>query len=97
MGPVFGAFWGAHALAFQQTDMALGRRGLSFRARRAWHRRFRAESLGFGLMGLILLVVPVANVLLVPVLTVGGTLLVLELEGTEAPARPEAAPELSEL
>jgi uncharacterized protein involved in cysteine biosynthesis len=95
VGPVFGAFWGAHALAFQQTDMALGRRGLSFRARRAWHRRFRAESMGFGLMGLILLVVPVANVLLVPVLTVGGTLLVLELEGTEAPARPEAAPEVT--
>ncbi|HEX6739351.1 MAG TPA: EI24 domain-containing protein [Vicinamibacteria bacterium] len=80
VGPVLGALWGAHALAFQQTDMALGRRGLNFGARRAWHRRFRAESLGFGLMALLALVVPFANLLLAPVLTVGGTLLVLELE-----------------
>ena len=80
VGPALGALWGAHALAFQQTDMALGRRGLSFGARRAWHRRFRAESLGFGLMALLVLVVPFANLLLAPVLTVGGTLLVLELE-----------------
>jgi CysZ protein len=80
VGPVLGAVWGAHALAFQQTDMALGRRGLSFGARRAWHRRYRAESLGFGLMALLALVVPFANLLLAPVLTVAGTLLVLELE-----------------
>ena len=80
LGPVLGALWGAHALAFQQTDMALGRRGLNFGARRAWHRRFRAESLGFGLMALLVLVIPFANLLLAPVLTVGGTLLVLELE-----------------
>jgi CysZ protein len=80
VGPPLGALWGAHALAFQQTDMALARRGLSFGARRAWHRRFRAESLGFGLMALLALVVPFANLLLAPVLTVGGTLLVLELE-----------------
>jgi CysZ protein len=80
VGPVLGAVWGAHALAFQQTDMALGRRGLSFGARRAWHKKFRAESLGFGLMALLALVVPFANLLLAPVLTVAGTLLVLELE-----------------
>jgi CysZ protein len=89
VGPILGALWGAHALAFQQTDMGLGRRGLSFGERRAWHRRFRAESLGFGLMGLLVLVIPFANILLAPVLTVGGTLLVLELEGDE-PALPAA-------
>jgi CysZ protein len=89
LGPVLGALWGAHALAFQQTDMALGRRGLSFAARRAWHRRFRAESLGFGLMALLVLVVPFANVLLAPVLTVGGTLLVLELEDDRDQAAAE--------
>jgi uncharacterized protein involved in cysteine biosynthesis len=80
---VLGAVWGAHALAFQLTDAALARRGLAFGARRAWHKRFRPESLGFGLMALAALVVPFANLLLAPVLTVGGTLLVLELEGTE--------------
>lgn len=79
-GPALGALWGAHALAFQLTDATLARRGLAFRARRVWHKRFRPESLGFGLMSLAALVVPFANLLLAPVLTVGGTLLVLELE-----------------
>jgi CysZ protein len=82
VGPLLGAVWGAHALAFQLTDATLARRALDFRARRAWHRRFRPESLGFGLMALAALVVPLANILLAPVLTVGGTLLVLELEDT---------------
>lgn len=81
LGPPLAALWGAHALAFQHTDAPLTRRGLGFGARREWHRRWRAESLGFGLGGLIALVVPFANVLLAPALTVGATLLVIELEG----------------
>ncbi len=80
VGPFLGALWGSYALAFQQTDMALTRRGLSFGARRAWHRHWRAESLGFGAAGLLALLAPCANLLLAPALTVGGTLLVLELE-----------------
>lgn len=80
VGPAMGALWGAHALAWQQTDGPLARRGLDFRARRSWHRRWRVESLGFGAAGLIALVVPFANLLLAPALTVGATLLVLELE-----------------
>jgi uncharacterized protein involved in cysteine biosynthesis len=83
VGPLIGALWGAHALAFQHTDAPLARRGLGFEARRAWHRRWRAESLGFGLGGLITLVVPLANFLLAPALTVGATLLVLELKPEE--------------
>lgn len=80
VGPVFAAVWAAHALAHQQTEAALTRRGLSFADRRAWHRGRRPESLGFGLTGLLTLLVPVANLLLAPVLAVGGTLLVLALE-----------------
>ena len=80
IGPPLGMLWGAHALALQQTDVPLARRGLAFGARRAWHRKWRAESLGFGLLGLVTLVVPLANLLLAPALAVGGTLLVLELE-----------------
>ncbi len=79
-GPVAGALWGAHALAHQLTDAPLTRRGHDFRARRLWHREWRAESLGFGLAALVVLGVPGANLLLAPVLAVGGTLLVLELE-----------------
>jgi len=80
VGSVVGLLWGAHALAVQQTDMPLTRRGLDFRGRLRWHRRFLAESLGFGSAGLLLLIVPCANFLLGPALVVGGTLMVLELE-----------------
>jgi uncharacterized protein involved in cysteine biosynthesis len=98
IGPPLGLLWGAHALALQQTDVPLARRGMSFGARRAWHRKWRAESLGFGLAGLVTLLVPLANFLLAPALAVGGTLLVLELEedlvvpDRPAPAAPPAAP-----
>lgn len=80
VGAPLGLAWGGHALALQQTDPALTRRGLTFRDRRAWHARFRAESLGFGAAGLVLLLVPFANLLLVPAVTVGATRLVMELD-----------------
>jgi uncharacterized protein involved in cysteine biosynthesis len=89
VGPVLGAIWGAHALSFQQTDAPLTRRGLSFDARRHWHRRWRPESLGFGLAGLVTLLVPLANLLLTPALTAGATLFVLELDSSDS-ATPEA-------
>ena len=80
VGPPLGLLWGSYALAFQQTDSALARRGLNFAERRAWHRYWKLECLGFGLAGLVTLVVPLANFLVGPALAVGGTLLVLELE-----------------
>jgi len=87
VGPLAGTLWGAHALAFQQTDVPLARRGRDFRARREWHRRYRAESIGFGLAGLVTLLVPLANLLIGPALAAGGTLLVIEFEeGVPAPA-----------
>jgi CysZ protein len=85
VGAPLGLLWGGHALALQQTDPALTRRGLTFKARLAWHKRFRLESLGFGAAGLVLLLVPLANLLLVPAVTVGATRLVMELDdGTQA-------------
>jgi CysZ protein len=89
LGPVAGALWGAYALAHQLTDAPLTRRGCDFRTRRAWHREWRPESLGFGLAGLVALVVPAANLLLGPALAVGGTLLVIELGGVTAPRAAE--------
>ncbi len=80
VGPLLAVGWGSYALAFQQTDAALARRGLSFGERRAWHRYWKLESMGFGFAGLLTLVVPLANFLIGPALAVGGTLLVLELE-----------------
>lgn len=84
VGPVLGVLWGAHALALQETDAPLARRGLNFAARRAWHRRFRGESLGFGIVGLLpVLAFPVNLVLaplFAPAIAAGATLLVLRLE-----------------
>jgi uncharacterized protein involved in cysteine biosynthesis len=79
VGPVIGALWGAHALAFGLTEGPLARQGLDFLDRRLWHRRFRAESLGFGFAGLATLFIPFANLLVAPALTVGATRLALEL------------------
>jgi CysZ protein len=86
VGPPLALLWGAYALAFQQTDAALARRGLGFADRRAWHRYWNLESMGFGVTGLLTLIVPLANLLVVPALAVGGTLLVLELEDQLIPA-----------
>jgi CysZ protein len=95
VGPLLAAVWGAWALAFQLTDPPLSRRGLSFREKRAWHWRWRAESEGFGLAGMLTLLIPLANLLLAPALAVGGTLLVLSLEevGAAASARPSTPAE----
>jgi uncharacterized protein involved in cysteine biosynthesis len=79
VGPVTGALWGAHALALGLTEGPLARQGLDFADRRLWHRRFRAESLGFGLAGLATLFIPFANLIVAPALTVGATRLALEL------------------
>jgi len=83
VGPPVSALWAAHALAFQNTEPALGRRGLAFEVRRAWHRRHRAESLGLGFASLACLLVPCAGFLLAPALITAGTLLVLELPDDE--------------
>ena len=90
VGPPLALLWGSYALAFQQTDAALARRGMDFKDRRAWHRYWRLESLGFGMAGLVTLVVPIVGFLLAPALAVGGTLLVLELEDELIP--PDVPP-----
>jgi CysZ protein len=92
VGPFLSLLWGARAVAFQMTDPALTRRGLSFAEKRRWHRGWRAESLGFGLAGMVGLLVPLANLLLGPALVAGGTLLVLSLEELGEPAVPADSP-----
>jgi uncharacterized protein involved in cysteine biosynthesis len=86
VGPALSVLWAAHALAFQNTEPALGRRGLEFSVRRAWHRRHRAESLGLGFASLACLLVPCAGFLLAPALVTAGTLLVLDLADAEGDA-----------
>ena len=84
-GPALAALWAARALSFQLTEPSLMRRGLGFAERRAWHREWRPESMGFGLLALAVLIVPCASFALVPALVVGATRLVLELSGGPAP------------
>ena len=79
VGPPLSALWAAHALAFQNTEPALGRRGLAFEVRRDWHRLHRPESLGLGFASLACLLVPCAGFLLAPAMITAGTLLVLDL------------------
>jgi CysZ protein len=81
VGPPLATLWGAFALAFQLTDGPLTRRGLAFAEKLGFHRRWHPEALGFGLVGLLALLVPLANLLLAPALVVGATRLVLELRG----------------
>jgi CysZ protein len=94
VGPVLAAMWGAGAVALQMTDPALARRGLGLAGRWRWHRQWLAESQGFGLAGMVGLLVPLANLLLAPAMIVGGTLLVIDLEAYRAePPGPASAPE----
>jgi CysZ protein len=97
VGPFLSVAWGGRAVAFQMTDPALSRRGLAFQARRGWHRKWRPESMGFGLAGMVGLLVPFANLLLGPALVAGGTLLVLDLEDVGSlrprPGEPEPGAE----
>ncbi len=80
VGPLLALMWGARAVALQMTDPTLSRRGMSFADKRRWHALWRVETQGFGLAGMLGLIVPFANLLLGPALVTGGTLLVLELE-----------------
>jgi len=91
VGPLLSFLWGSRAVAFQMTDPALTRRGLRFADKRRWHREWRAETLGFGLAGMLGFIVPFANLLIAPALVTGGTLLVLDLEDAAGPRSRTAA------
>jgi CysZ protein len=83
-GPLVAAIGVALVLAFQLTAPALLRRGADFAALRGWHRRWRAEMLGFGIAALILL--PLLSPILGPALAIGAARLVREIEGDAPPA-----------
>jgi CysZ protein len=92
IGPFLSVMWGGRAVALQMTDPALARRGMSLKERWRWHREWLAESQGFGLAGMLGLLVPFANLLLAPALVAGGTLLVLSLEPLASTAVAAEAP-----
>ncbi len=83
VGPALAILWAGFALAFQFSDPPLTRRGLGFGQKRAWHRRYRPEAVGFGIAGLFALLIPFADLLVAPALAAGATLLVIDLEGRD--------------
>jgi CysZ protein len=64
-------------LALDAASYALDRRGLGFREKLVWARRNLAATAPFGLAAFLFCAVPVVNLVALPVLVIGGTLLVL--------------------
>ena len=78
LGPALALAFTGHRVAFENTDAVLLRRGMNFKERRAFHRRFRPETLGFGVASVLLF--PLLNVFAVPIFVVAATRLVNDLE-----------------
>ena len=78
VGPLLSLIFTGYRLAFRNCDIALLRRQMSFGDRRAFHSRFRPETLGFGMAGVLLF--PVISIFATPIYVVGATRLVADLE-----------------
>ncbi len=90
LGPALALVVTGHNVAFQNTDAVLLRRGMVFGERRDFHRRFRPETLGFGMAAVLLF--PLMNILAVPIMVVGATRLVNDLEDVrDQPSDEETA------
>ena len=87
VGPLLSLAFTGHRVAFQSTDAVLLRRGLDFRGRQEFHRRFRPETVGFGVASVLLF--PILTVIAVPVFVVAATRLVNDLEAVRDDARDE--------
>lgn len=77
-------------LPLEYAGFAMDRRQISFRSRRIliWHQRWLM--LGFGAAGFLTLLIPLLNLVCLPALVVGGTLLFLHVESSGGNA-PNAA------
>jgi uncharacterized protein involved in cysteine biosynthesis len=79
LGPFLVLGLGGFMLGRQSLESALTRRGRGVAERRGWHREWRWESFGFGLAGLVTLVVLGLNALLAPAIALGAARLVDEV------------------
>jgi CysZ protein len=89
LGPPLALAFTGHRVAFENTDAVLLRRGMAFRERQGFHRRFRPETLGFGVASVLLF--PLLNVFAVPIFVVAATRLVNDLEAVSEQRTGEAA------
>lgn len=90
--PVLGVVAGGWLLGLELTGVPFNRRGLRLADRRRILRANRALTLGFGVPVFLMLMVPFAALLVVPVAVAGATLLTREVLGLPTtPVRPAAA------
>ncbi len=68
----------ALVMAYEFTGYTLDRRGLSFSEKRKYLTSKFGLSMGFGLGVVVTLIIPIVNLLLLPLAVTGGTLLVIE-------------------
>jgi len=84
--PVAGAVlffaWSAFAFGYSFVTIHSGRTGQRFAERRAFARRHLGAVMGLGTVAALTSLVPLANVLLLPVFVVAGTLIQLDAAGT---------------
>ena len=81
-----GAVSAAGFLALEHTAIPLDRREIPLAARRRWIWRHRFTMLGFGATAAVSYLVPGLNLLCLPLLTVAGTLLAVELDAPRSSA-----------
>lgn len=85
---VFGFVFTAMYFAIDYVDWPASRRALGVRYRANMARRYFPAMFGFGSAVWLLLLVPILNLFLMPAAVAGGTLLYLELEGSDAAPQP---------
>jgi CysZ protein len=88
VGPVLVFLWSASVLGYSFIAIPSGRIAQRLRDRLAFARQHRGAVLGLGTAITLISMVPLVNVLLMPVFVVAGTLLFLDGSEREAPPLP---------
>ncbi|MCE9609149.1 MAG: EI24 domain-containing protein [Chthoniobacter sp.] len=78
VGPILFFVWSAFALGYSFVSVHSGRTGQTFAERRAFARRHLGAVMGLGSIVAATALIPLANVLLMPIFVVAGTLLHLD-------------------
>jgi CysZ protein len=79
--PILGLLIGGWLLSVELTGIPFNRRGLFLSKRRAVLRRHRSLAMGFGIPVAVLLLIPFANIVVVPAAIAGATLLTRYVQG----------------
>jgi len=80
----FGVFVSAYMFAYEYLGYPMDRRRFSWTQKRTFLRSKRGSILGFGLGSVVLASAPIINFFFIPAAVAGGTLLFLDLAGTQS-------------